>query len=124
MEPEGMSVVVLAVIILTLFALMIIGFWMGWRMTQRSHSVSPYTGIPLRLATEIPYSSAEKIMRYLYNLQQYDNRIFKLKNAAFCRETGRIFQNCVTWFDIINLDWSFLQKRHPGNYVSWGSLSR
>lgn len=124
MGTGEISVFLLAALILTLFILLIIGFWIGWRLSQRSHSVSPYTGVPLRRAIEIPYSSAEKILGFLYDHQQYDNRIFKLRRAAFCRETGRIFQNCVSWFDTINVDWTFLQKRYPGHYVSWGSLSK
>ena len=74
--------------------------------------------------TEISYYSAEKVLGYLFDLSQYDNRVFKVRNAAFCRETGRVFQDCITWFDTINVDWTFLQKRHPGNYISWGSLSK
>lgn len=121
---EGQWVVFIgAMIFLSLFLLIAL-FWFGWRMSQRSHSVSPYTGVPLRRTTEISYYSAEKVLKYLHDLRQYDNRIFKLSNAAFCRDTGRIFQDCVTWFDLINVDWTFLQKRYPGNYVSWGSLSK
>ncbi len=122
-EGSGWAVL-LAAIILVSFALLILLFWLGWRLTQRSHSVSPYTGVPLRRASEISYYSAERVLRYLYDLRQYDNRIFKLRRAAFCRETGRIFQDCVTWYDTINVDWNFLQKRYPGHYVSWGSLSK
>lgn len=116
--------ILLAMIILVSFALLILAFWLGWRLTQRSHSVSPYTGIPLRRTSEISYYSAERILRFLYDLHQYDNRIFKLKRASFCRETGRIFQDSVTWYDTIQVDWNFLQKRFPGHYISWGSLSK
>lgn len=121
---EGQWVVFLSAIIFLSFFLLIALFWFGWKMSKRSHSVSPYTGVPLRRTSEISYYSAEKILKYLYDLHQYDNRVFKLSKAAFCRETGRIFQDCVTWFDLINVDWTFLQKRYPGNYVSWGSLSK
>lgn len=124
MGEEGTWAALVATIILVSFALLVAAFWIGWRMTQRSHSLSPYTGIPLRRATEISYYSAEQILKFVYSFRQYDNRVFKLNRAAFCRETGRIFQDCVTWFDTINVDWTFLQKRYPGNYVSWGSLSK
>jgi hypothetical protein len=124
MGQERAFVILIAMIILgsllALFAL----FWFTWRWSQRSHSVSPYTGVPLRRAIDIPYSSAEKALRFLYDKKQYDNRIFALNHAAFCRETGRIFQDCMSWFDIIHVDWSFLKKRYPGHYVSWGSLTR
>lgn len=111
-------------LILISFAFLLFLFWMGWRITQRSEAVCPYTGVPLRRMTEISYFSKEKVLGYLYDLRQYDNRIFKLKKAAFCRETGRIFQDCVTIFDTIKIDWTFLHKRYPGNWISWGSLSR
>jgi hypothetical protein len=124
MEGESSWVVLLAAIILLSFVILVALFWIGWRLTQRSHSVSPYTGVPLRRASEVSYYSAEHILRFLYDYKQYDNRIFKLSRAAFCRETGRIFQDSVTWFDTVNVDWTFLQKRYPGSYISWGSLSK
>lgn len=123
-EQDGFWVFLISAGIIISFFLLCLAFWIGWRMTQRSQSVSPYTGIPLRSASDIPYSSAEKIMRFLFQMRQYDNRIFRLSRSVFCRETGRIFQECVTWFGVVRLDWSFLQKRYPGHYVSWGSLSR
>jgi hypothetical protein len=116
-------VIFLSLAILLAFGVMFLGFWVGWWYSHRSQGLSPYTGLPLRRATELPYYSAERVMRYLYDYHQYDNRIFKLSKAAFCRETGRIFTNCVTWLDIVKLDWTFLQKRYPGHWVSWGSLN-
>jgi ABC-type multidrug transport system fused ATPase/permease subunit len=124
MGEEGLWVILFSALILLSFAFLALLFWIGWRMTQRSQSVSPYTGVPLRRTTEISYYSAERILRYLYDLHQYDNRIFKLSHAAFCRETGRIFQDCITWFDTIKIDWTFLQKRYPGHWISWGSLNK
>lgn len=79
--------------------------------------------MPLRNASDLPYESARKILQFLYDKHEYDNRIFDIKKAAFCRETGRIFPNSVTWLNTINVDWTFLKKRYPGNYVSWGSLT-
>lgn len=125
MEEGGLLWIVLfAVLILLSFAFLSLLFWVGWRISQRSQVVSPYTGVPLRRLTEVSYYSAERILRYLHDLHQYDNRIFKLSKAAFCRETGRIFQDCVTIFDTIKIDWSFLHKRYPGNWTSWGSLAK
>lgn len=54
---------------------------------------------------------------------QYDNRPFKFKKAAYCRETGRIFQDCIDWKNKIELDWTFIQNRYDGDWISWGSLS-
>ena len=124
MDESGLWVVIFAALVLLSFTFLCLLFWIGWRLTQRVEAVCPYTGIPLRRMTEISYYSAEKVLLYLYELRQYDNRIFKLKKAAFCRETGRVFQDCVTIFDTIKIDWTFLRKRYPGNWVSWGSLSK
>jgi len=124
MDESTLMVLLFAALIFFSFIFLAILFWFGWRLTQRVQVVSPYTGVPLRRMTEVSFFSAERIMLYLYELHQYDNRIFKLSKAAFCRETGRIFQDCVTIFDTIRIDWNFLQKRYPGNWTSWGSLSQ
>lgn len=116
-------VILLALSIFLCLAILVGVFWFGYWMSQRSRGVSPYTGVPLRRTRELAYYSSERILRYLHDYHQYDNRIFKLSRAAFCRETGRIFQDCVTWYDAVRVDWSFLQKRYPGHYVSFGSLN-
>lgn len=123
-QEQGLWVILFSGLVLLSFAFLTLLFWIGWKLTQRSQTVSPYTGVPLRRTTEISYYSAERILKYLYDLKQYDNRIFKLSRAAFCRETGRIFQDCVTIFDTVKVDWNFLQKRYAGNWVSWGSLNK
>lgn len=107
------------IVVLILFALCVFGIW----LSKRAPSLSPYSRQPLRRATDLSYYAAEKMLRFLYDTHQYDNRIFSLKKAALCRETGRVFPNAVTWYDRIKLDWTFLQKRYPGSYVSWGSLT-
>lgn len=111
--------IVIILVFLLLFAVFIFTVW----LSKRKDSVSPYSKMPMRRGTELSYGSKEKVLRYLYNMHQYDNRIFEFRKAAVCRETGRIFQNAVTWYGVIKVDWSFLQKRYPGRYVSWGSLS-
>ncbi|PJD98130.1 MAG: hypothetical protein CK425_00105 [Parachlamydia sp.] len=109
--------------ILGVFLLLLIAFGFGVWLSKQKDSVSPYTGLPLRFARDLHFETKEKIVRYLYHLHQYDNRIFEFSQASFCRETGRIFPYSVTWFGTIDLDWTFLKKRYPGSYVSWGSLS-
>lgn len=116
-------VLFLGVAILLCFFVLFVAFWVGWRLSQRSQGLSPYTGLPLRKATDLSYYSIDKYARYMRSFHQYDNQIFDLRRAALCRETGRLFPNAVGWFDIIRVDWNFLQKRYPGNYVSWGSLN-
>lgn len=97
-------------------------FYNLW-LRRISDSLSPYTKLPMRRGAELSYGAAEKVLRFLFKMHQYDNRIFDLRQSAVCRETGRIFPNALTWYDKIKLDWSFLQKRYPGKYVSWGSLT-
>lgn len=97
--------------------------WFGWRMTNKI-DVSPYTGLPLRFGRDIGYYQSEKIYSFLFEIKQYDNRMFDLAKASFCRDTGRIFANSVTWLGSIRVNWNFLQDRLKGQYVSWGSLTR
>ena len=108
------------VTVLVFFSLFLYGNW----LSRRPNSQSPYSKLPLRFASELSYYSSETVLRFLYNKHEYDNRIFDLRKAALCRETGRIFPNALTWYGKIKVDWTFLQKRYPGRYVSWGSLSQ
>ncbi|NGX43291.1 MAG: hypothetical protein K940chlam7_01586 [Chlamydiae bacterium] len=98
-------------------------FYFGWWMSRRSVCPCPYTGHPLRLGSDLRYYTIEKVLRFLYDMHDYNNRMFDLNHAAVCRETGRIFSEAITWYDRIKVDWNFLQKRYPGKFVSWGSLS-
>lgn len=109
--------------ILAAFFLLFAIFWLSWRYSRRQSALSPYSGMPLRRASDLSYYSMERVYRYLYEMQDYSNRIFDLRSAAFCRETGRIFQDSISWWDAIHVDWNFISKRHHGDYVSWGSLS-
>lgn len=83
----------------------------------------PYTGHPLRKGTDIHWLTVEKVLRYLFDMHDYYNRLFDLSRAAYSRTTGRIFPDSVTWYGNIKVDWGFLQKRFPGKFVSWGSLT-
>lgn len=118
------DVALFASLILLVFLLLMGVFVFGIWMSRRHTTLSIYSGLPLRRGSELSFSSTEKVLRFLFTRHQYDNRIFDLKRAAVCRETGRIFPNAVTWFDTIKVDWTFLQKRYPGKYVSWGSLTQ
>ena len=106
---------------LLLLALCVAGMWLTKR--QEKGALSPYSKTPLRRCVDLPFQSKVDVLRYLFNYHQYDNRIFELRRATFCRDTGRIFTGSVTWYDVIDIDWSFLSKRYPGHYVSWGSLT-
>lgn len=107
------------IVVLILVGLCIFGIW----LSRLPSSLSPYSRLPMRRGSDLSYFASEKVLRFLYNTHQYDNRIFSLRKSAVCRETGRIFPNVVTWYDKIKVDWTFIQKRYPGSYVSWGSLT-
>jgi hypothetical protein len=121
LSPE--EVMWFSIAILFTFVLLMTIFFIGTWVTRNQTVLSPYSKKPLRLGSNIPYQTAEKVLRYLFFMQQYDNRMFDVRKAAFCRETGRLFPNAVSYFDTIHVNWTFLEKRYPGSYVSWGSLS-
>lgn len=106
-------------IIGTLVLVLVFGYW----FVRQKDSLSPYTGTPMRRGETLSYYAKEQVLHFLYEKQDYQNQMFKLKDAVYCRETGRIFSNAITWYDVARVDWDFLQKRHPGHYVSWGSLT-
>jgi len=122
-ETNPVDIALFGIFILVVFLALFGIFWFNVWLNRLPASKSPYSRLPLRRASELSYDSKEKILRFLYKMFQYDNRIFEFKKAAFCRETGRIFPDSITWYDKIKVDWSFLQKRFPGRYVSWGSLT-
>lgn len=96
---------------------------LSYRLMNQPPSPSPYTKLPLRNASDLSFDSKERVLRFLFEMHQYDNPLFDFEKAALCRETGRVFPNVVTWYGTIKMDWTFLKTRYPGNYVSWGSLS-
>lgn len=122
-EVSSTAILFFGLAVLAAFILLILAFWYGSRYSQKV-CLSPYSGMPLRRGSDLSYYSAERVLRYLYEMQDYNNRLFDLRNAAYCRETGRIFPDSITWLNTINVEWNFLQKRRHGQYVSWGSLSK
>lgn len=117
------DIVYFGIVLFFAFAALIAIFIFDWWSSRRQTCPSPYTGDPLRRGSGLPYYTAEKVLRFLFDMHEYDNRLFDLNRAAICRQTGRIFPEAVTWYGAIDVDWDFLKKRHPGEYVSWGSLS-
>ena len=115
----GYFVAILSLVLLALLA----SFFFGWWMSRHMVSPSPYTGIPLRRGSDLHWLTMEKVLRFLFDLHDYNNRMFDLGQAAVCRETGRIFSGAATWYGALIVDWNFLQRRYPGKFVSWGSLS-
>lgn len=97
--------------------------WFGWWVSQKRGSVSPYSKQPMSLGIDVAPSIRRFVEDFMLSHPQPENRPIEFERAAICRETGRIFSDCIMRGEIVRLDWSFLPKRYPGNFVSWGSLS-
>jgi len=117
------DVVYFSALIFFVFAALLAYFVLNLIKDRSQKGLCPYTGKPLRRGEDLPVSSRERVLKYLFDMHDYHNRLIDFKKAAFCRETGRIFSDAIISFGRISVDWSFLQKRFPGNFVSWGSLS-
>ena len=113
------------IIVMTLASVLGLGgfFWLCWWLLARRHARCPYGHGRLEPATKLSYEVIERTHEFLMHLNSEDNPAFELSHAAVCRETGRIFPHGLRNGDIIKVNWDFLQQRHPGNWVSWGSLS-
>jgi hypothetical protein len=114
-----------AVFILLALVILLMGtiLWIGWTLTVKSkRALSPYSKTPLRYASTIRYTTKFIVQKYLKDMEDYHNRVFNINDAAVDRENGMLFPDCVSWTGRIRVDWTFLQKRRPGNWVSWGSL--
>lgn len=110
-------------LVVVLIIVMICLLWFGYRASLKRPPNSLYGDLPLRRAVDLPYESIGRVYLFLQKIHQYDNRMFNIHRAAVCRTTGRIFPNAMDIFGRTYMDWTFLQKRYPGNYVSWGSLN-
>lgn len=109
-------------IVLAVIALLASFLYASWSTRKRS-CISPYTGRPLRRASELSWITMELVLKYVFDSKDRNNKIFDIYSSAWCRQTGRIFPNCISWLDTMHVDWGFLAKRHPGRWVSWGSLT-
>ncbi|CRX39498.1 hypothetical protein [Estrella lausannensis] len=124
LEVDNLNIALFALFVIAcFFILCLYAFYVFWLVPSRP-AISPYTKQPLRFGEDVKLSSAETIMRFLhYEVGGYDNKVFAMKKSMVCRDTGRIFQDCVNAMGRAQVDWTFLQKRCPGTWVSWGSLT-
>ncbi len=109
--------------LISIFLILALMLWLGWVTEERRGDVSPYAKVKMRLGIDVARSIQEYINGFLADELKPDNPAIDFTQAAICNETGRIFTNCVNNKGYITLDWSFIQKRLPGTYVSWGALS-
>jgi hypothetical protein len=123
-ELTSADVFIFTLIFLIVLAALAFFSWFSWRLSQRTVDPCPYTGLPLRRGSDIGFYHSEKIYKFLNDHRSFDNPLYDLNKASFCRDTGRIFPDSINWLDCVRVDWSFIQKRHRGNYVSWGSLTQ
>jgi len=121
-EVSPVQVVLFAVFLLTFFVGLLFYAYID-HLRKKTELKSPYTAAPLFSASLLPFESKKKIVRYLQRNGRFHNRPFLFSKAFVCRQTGRVFSDCANWLGIPHLNWSFIQKRCPGVFVSWGSLS-
>jgi len=119
MDPLLTVVIVLLGVVVLMALIAFLGSI--WPLKRRVPT-SPYSKMPMRRANTLRFTTQHIVKRYLKEMEDFDNRQFDLNRAAVCRETGRIFPRVVNWAGKIHLDWTFLQKRMPGSWVSYGSL--
>ena len=118
---ESVTAVVALLLLVMVFMAAIL--WIGKTLTAKTkHVLSPYSKTPLRHASTLRYTTKFIVHRYLRDREDYRNRVFDINYAALDRATGRLFPDSVSWTGKIHVDWSFLQKKREGNWISWGSL--
>jgi len=123
-ESLGQSAIFVLLFAFFLVLLMLSGLlWFGWWVSNKRGSVSPYTKKPMALGIDVVPSIRHFVNDFLLSHPQPDNPEIDFDTCAICEETGRIFPDCVTRGELVRLDWTFINKRFPGNFVSWGSLS-
>lgn len=108
--------------ILLFTGLICLFFAIGWYFTNRPGTVSPYSKRPMAPGSAISFRSIEKIEEFFDEIQSPENHTFDLERAAVCRQTGRIFPNALTKFDVVTLNRDFLSSVCPGNYIDFETL--
>lgn len=112
----------LVIVLVTFVGIFAFFSYFLWRQ-MKGEDLCPYTGKPLRFATDLSYQSMERVLRMLFDLHDVDNPFIDFTKAVYCRETGRVFTHAIDFWGRISLDWSFIKKRAYGDFVSWGSLT-
>lgn len=97
--------------------------WFGWWVSKKGGSLCPYTKLPMKLGVDVAPSVRRYVEDFMLSHPQPENSPIDFERAAISPETGRIFPNAVLKGTFVHLGWDFLQKRYPGRFVSWGSIS-
>jgi hypothetical protein len=77
----------------------------------------------MRLGIDVARSIAGMVHAFLEEQSQPKNPKIDFVRAAYCPVTGRIFPECVSPAEQVELSWNFINQRCEGTFVSWGSLS-
>jgi hypothetical protein len=100
-------------------------FWIGWWRTNRVGGKSfSMTGGELAPGDLIAFHSVQRVHDFMLSKPQPENTPFKPKDAAVCRETGRVFPNARDGFGVIRVKSSYPNRRWKGSWVLWKELSR
>lgn len=124
-QQLGSSAILLFVLVFLLCLGVVAGLvWAGWWWSHRRGCLCPYSQKPLRRGQDLAFSATTKVLEYINAFEAVENPVFDIRFAAVCPETGRIFPDCINIFGGIQVDWGFIRRRYPGEWVSWGSLSK
>jgi hypothetical protein len=121
----GQAITALLIAAVCLVFLVMFGLlWLGRFVTVKRGSLSPYSKQPMLLGSDIAFSAVRAVQDFMRSKKQKSvNPAFAMHEAAICRTTGRIFPDAINFLGVAQIDHRFLEKRHPGRWVSWGSLT-
>lgn len=119
---ESQAIVVLLITLACLFGVLLIFLFLGIRREVKRGNTCPYCSSVLQFGIDVALSIQQHVNDFMGTFPEADNPLIDFSKAAICPTTGRIFTNCVVRGKTISLDWSFLNKRCSGVFVSWGAL--
>jgi hypothetical protein len=122
-DLEVQAFLVFSLILGGLIAILLLFLFLGWKREVIRGNRSPYANAVMQFGSDIAKSLQKHINACLDEYPEVDNPQIDFSKAALCPVTGRIFTNCVVRGKTISLDWTFIQKRFQGTFLSWGILS-
>lgn len=122
-DLESQAFLVFGLIVGGLLAILLLFLFLGWKREVIHGNRCPYTNGVMQFGVDIARSLQTHINAFVHEFPEEDNPEIDFSKAALSPMTGRIFPDCVVNGKKIVLDWSFLQKRCPGSFLSWGAFS-
>jgi hypothetical protein len=117
------SLLLLALGFLLAGALLLLLWWTGYWLSNKSTQSSPYGQGSLRRADELSFSASMHLQNFLNGLEDDCEALIDVSRSAICARTGRIFPDVINRWGELSLDWRFLRRCYDKPLVSWGSLS-